>query len=250
MSDVYQGSDEREPDERVPSHEAAGDWPAVGATGARFGSAGRREKRERSWRAAARAAVRRTAAVVSGGSVQDDAAARTGARTPGSAPVAAPPSPDASVQKADVQVAEPAWTGPIPTEPAPTEPAPAEPAPTEPVPATESKPAESFSLVRPFVRSGGRTDSDIDLQLETLVSVSGTLDDRDSLDEYRRVLEACDRPRSIAEIASLTQLPIGVARVLVGDLAGAGTLVVHRSAGKDGPDTVLIQRVLDGIRRL
>jgi uncharacterized protein DUF742 len=61
-----------------------------------------------------------------------------------------------------------------------------------------------------------------------------------------------DRP-SIAEIASYAALPIGVIRVLVGDLVESGHLRVHATL-TDRSTVVdrrrLIERTLDGLRAL
>jgi Protein of unknown function (DUF742) len=38
--------------------------------------------------------------------------------------------------------------------------------------------------------------------------------------------------------------------VLIGDLAAAGTLVVHRTAAGSGPDLALLHRLLTGLRNL
>ena len=105
--------------------------------------------------------------------------------------------------------------------------------------------------VRPYVRTGGRTKSRTELALETLVTVSGRPGRPASL-EYRNVVDLCGVPRSIAEVAALSALPVGVARVLVGDLAEQGLLTVHDTRGSAGAadDMALMQRVLAGLRRL
>jgi len=67
------------------------------------------------------------------------------------------------------------------------------------------------------------------------------------------IIELCrDRP-SIAEISSYAAMPIGVIRVLVGDLVESGHLCVHatltdRSTVADRRR--LIERTLDGLRGL
>jgi uncharacterized protein DUF742 len=110
------------------------------------------------------------------------------------------------------------------------------------------------SPVRPYVRTGGRTRSNRELALETLVSVSQTRprSARPPNREYRRVVDLCGVPRSIAEVAALTSVPVGVARVLVGDLAAQGLLTVHQTRGPSGAatDMALMQRVLAGLRKL
>ena len=109
--------------------------------------------------------------------------------------------------------------------------------------------ADSATRVRPYVRTGGRTKSRTDLALETLVTFSGH--GRPSNLEYRSVVELCGVPRSIAEVAALSSIPVGVARVLVGDLAEQGLLTVHSTRGQTGDaDMALMERVLAGLRRL
>jgi hypothetical protein len=61
----------------------------------------------------------------------------------------------------------------------------------------------------------------------------------------------CAHPKSLAEIGAALKVPVGVARVLVGDLANGGYLDVHlpRSAADDGgPGHALLGRLLDGLR--
>jgi hypothetical protein len=67
----------------------------------------------------------------------------------------------------------------------------------------------------------------------------------------RAIVELCVRPMSLAEIGAALRLPVGVARVLVGDLANGGYLEVHlpRTAARDGgPDHAILGRLLDGLR--
>lgn len=116
-------------------------------------------------------------------------------------------------------------------------------------------PARNASAsVRPYAWTRGRTRSGLDLQLETLVSTSTRGRDQLALlaFEHRSVAELCERAQSVAEVAALLSVPLGVAKVLVGDMAGMGLVVVHRSGGSNGdaPDLALMERVLSGLRRL
>jgi hypothetical protein len=112
----------------------------------------------------------------------------------------------------------------------------------------------SSAAVRPYAWTRGRTRSGLDLQLETLVSTSSRGREQLSLlaFEYRSVAELCERVQSVAEVAALLAVPLGVAKVLLGDMAGQGLVVVHRSTGGSGdaPDLALMERVLSGLRRL
>ena len=113
---------------------------------------------------------------------------------------------------------------------------------------------EQASIVRAYTWTGGRTTSDRALEIETLVSLdeSGWRVDVPVQAEYQQIGQLCRQPRSVAEIAALLSLPLGVAKVLLGDMAGLGLIVVHETASADqsGPDLALMERVLSGLRRL
>lgn len=113
---------------------------------------------------------------------------------------------------------------------------------------------DAASIVRPYAWTGGRTRPAYDLAVETLVSIGAQARDPSRLRQYehRAVADLCRDPRSVAEIAALLKLPLGVARVLIGDMASQGTVVVHQTAGSSGdvPDMALMERVLSGLRRL
>ncbi|SHF30240.1 DUF742 domain-containing protein [Streptoalloteichus hindustanus] len=110
------------------------------------------------------------------------------------------------------------------------------------------------TLVRPYTWTGGRTAPQYNLALETLVSTNDNAvswDEELTSAEIRRVAALCARPRSVAEVAASLSIPLGVARVLLADMALAGSIVVHRAATRDGtPDLALMERVLHGLRRL
>ncbi len=110
------------------------------------------------------------------------------------------------------------------------------------------------SAVRPYAWTRGRTKSGLDLAIETLVSTSQRGRDQMGLlqVEHRAVAELCEQTRSVAEVAALMSLPLGVARVLLGDMAGLGVVTVHQTASSAGnaPDLALMERVLSGLRRL
>jgi hypothetical protein len=107
------------------------------------------------------------------------------------------------------------------------------------------------SVVRPYVRTGGRTRATLDLSLETLVSVLPKDVPYQLPHDEAAVLRICgEQSRSVAEVAALHRIPIGVAKVIISDLASAGLLAVHRSFAATGPDLLLMERVLGGLRRI
>ena len=104
--------------------------------------------------------------------------------------------------------------------------------------------------VRPFTVTGGRTGAQLHLGAERLVSaVDHTRRGHGLGPEEYAVYSACAGSQSIAEIAAATGLPLGVVRVLVGDLAKAGRVVVHPAASEVSK-VALLERVLDGLNRL
>jgi len=156
-------------------------------------------------------------------------------------------------------------TGPLPRPAAdPVVPAPQQPLPvsgpfTGPidVQVPEGEPFGSgsgASAVRPYAWTRGRTKSGLDLAIEALVSTSQRGRDQMGLlqMEHRSVAELCEQTRSVAEVAALLSLPLGVARVLLGDMVGLGVVTVHQTASSAGnvPDLALMERVLSGLRRL
>ena len=110
------------------------------------------------------------------------------------------------------------------------------------------------SIVRPYSWTGGRTRSTVDLRIEAMVTTTERGDDLGALtqSEHRAVAELCREPRSVAEIATLLGVPLGVAKVLLGDMADLGLVVVHRTAtgGANKAHLLLMERVLSGLRRL
>jgi hypothetical protein len=109
--------------------------------------------------------------------------------------------------------------------------------------------------VRPYALTGGRTRPDVDLPIETIVRATprGLSSASRLPSECRRITTMCASPLSIAELSAHLRLPLGVVRVLVGDLVGEGLLNSHVSdAARKGerPDVSLLERVLDGLQAL
>jgi hypothetical protein len=105
-----------------------------------------------------------------------------------------------------------------------------------------------YAFTRGRTRAAGQ-----ELPLEAVVTATGrSLASGASLQmESRAIVEMCALPKSLAEIGAALQVPVGVARVLVGDLANGGHLEVHlpRTAdGDGGPGHVILGRLLDGLR--
>jgi len=113
--------------------------------------------------------------------------------------------------------------------------------------------SEPPRLVRPYVVTRGRTAAvGPTLALDATVRA---LTDGSELDltvgpEPRRIVRLCAEPVSVAELAARMTLPIGVMRVLVGDLDAVGAIDVVVAPTEAATNTRLLERLLDGIRAL
>lgn len=107
--------------------------------------------------------------------------------------------------------------------------------------------------VRSYALTLGRTRPSLPLLLETLVTALDTGPGGLSgmTPEQRNIYLACTESRSVTEIATTVQLPIGVVRVLISDLAQQGKVEIHRTVGS-GPqaDTELLERILHGLHAI
>ncbi|MEV6653181.1 DUF742 domain-containing protein [Streptomyces sp. NPDC051219] len=119
--------------------------------------------------------------------------------------------------------------------------------------------AEAGPLVRPYAMTGGRTKpgpSNVRFDLIALVVVDDSAADSaaESLlgPEHRALLALCrSETQSVAELAADADLPVGVVRVLLGDLLEAGYVKVSRPVPPAQlPDEKILREVIDGLRAL
>ena len=70
--------------------------------------------------------------------------------------------------------------------------------------------------------------------------------------ERRQIVQLCQEPLAVAEVSAHLHLPLGVAKVLITDLASDNLVMTHSvSLTVDHrPDTSLLERVLDGLQSL
>jgi hypothetical protein len=111
------------------------------------------------------------------------------------------------------------------------------------------------SLVRPYTLTAGRTDSRVSLPLEA--PIEAVLSDKPPRwpgnDVRAQICAMCAGSPSVAEIAARLSLPVGVARVLIGDLVSSGHLRVRATLSDQSSvdeRRELIGRTLRGLRAL
>jgi Protein of unknown function (DUF742) len=68
--------------------------------------------------------------------------------------------------------------------------------------------------------------------------------------EHRRILDLCRRPTPIVDLTSEIDLPLGVVRVLLGDLTSEGLVRVLDTQKQPANDQRLLRMVLDGLESL
>lgn len=119
--------------------------------------------------------------------------------------------------------------------------------------------ADAGPLVRPYAMTGGRTEpgpGGARFDLIALVTLDGNVtgSSEDALlgPEHRTLLTLCrTETQSVAELSADADLPVGVVRVLLGDLLESGYVTVSRPVPPAQlPDERILREVINGLRAL
>lgn len=121
-------------------------------------------------------------------------------------------------------------------------------------------------VVRPYAMTRGRTHAGtgaVRLDLIALVTADDpedgdgprrddVLDDHSLAPEHVDIVRLCRREsQSVAELAADLDLPVGVVRVLIGDLLDSGLVHVTRPVPPaELPDENILREVINGLRAL
>ncbi|MDX2854267.1 MULTISPECIES: DUF742 domain-containing protein [Streptomycetaceae] len=115
-------------------------------------------------------------------------------------------------------------------------------------------------VVRPYAMTRGRTSHAAEGRLDLIALViAESRDEDDDADvdrtlspEHLDIVELCRaEPMSVAELAADLDLPVGVVRVLIGDVLEAGLVHISRPVPPaELPDAGLLRDVIDGLRAL
>ena len=109
-------------------------------------------------------------------------------------------------------------------------------------------------VVRPYALTKGRTlpsgGESFDL-IDVVVATSDRMPEYFRPGpEHRRLLSLCRRPTPIVDLTSEIDLPLGVVRVLLGDLISEGMVRVLSTQKQPATDQRLLRMVLDGLESL
>ena len=108
-------------------------------------------------------------------------------------------------------------------------------------------------VARPYMVTGGRTRplGKRQFDLIDIVWATGGQPRRDFSPgpEHHRILGLCRRPTVVADLTAAVGLPLGLVRVLLGDLLYEDLIGASRQANRV-TDRRLLQKVLDGLNAL
>ena len=109
-------------------------------------------------------------------------------------------------------------------------------------------------VVRPYALTKGRTlpsgGASLDL-IDVVIATSERVPEHFRPGpEHRRILDLCRRPTPIVDLTSEIDLPLGVVRVLLGDLTSEGLVRVLDTQKQPANDQRLLRMVLDGLESL
>jgi hypothetical protein len=121
-------------------------------------------------------------------------------------------------------------------------------------------------VVRPYAMTRGRTHAGAEAARLDLIALviadepdpehraahDDALEDHSLAPEHLEIIRLCRlEPQSVAELAAAFDLPVGVVRVLVGDLMDAGLVRVTRPVPPaELPDENILREVINGLRAL
>jgi hypothetical protein len=115
---------------------------------------------------------------------------------------------------------------------------------------------EAGPVVRPYAMTRGRTRpaaGEFDL-IALVVATQPELSARSALGpEHAAIMRICQRPLSVAEVSAYLDLPLGIVRVLLGDLLDKGLILAsgpQAEAQSQGPSQRVLKAVINGLRSL
>jgi hypothetical protein len=112
---------------------------------------------------------------------------------------------------------------------------------------------EAGPVVRPYAMTSGRTRASGDFDLISLVVATRAVAPTDIGigPEHHAIVRLCQRPLSVAEIAAHLDLPVGIVRVLLGDLLDRELILARApQPASQLPNERIFKAVINGLRAL
>jgi hypothetical protein len=108
--------------------------------------------------------------------------------------------------------------------------------------------------VRSYMITKGRAHTDgVRLEFETILSATPLGERRGptlNFEQGKVMALVLESQQSVAEVAALLSLPIGVVKVVCADLVGEGLLEPHAASTDVASDVSLLTRLIQGVRAL
>jgi hypothetical protein len=109
-------------------------------------------------------------------------------------------------------------------------------------------------VVRPYAMTRGRTrpsSGEFDLIALIVAIQPVTAIAADLSPEQATIIELCQHPQSVAEISAHLDLPVGIVRVLLGDLLDSGFILTREPRRiTHSPGEPVLRAVINGLRSL
>lgn len=117
-----------------------------------------------------------------------------------------------------------------------------------------AKPGErDVAILRPFLLTSGRvvpSDTSLEIEAQVVASQQGRTSYRELAFEQRDIVLLCHTTMSVAEVAARLRYHVGVARVLIADLAASGHVIVRRPDVEPALDLDMIERVIRALEAI
>jgi Protein of unknown function (DUF742) len=111
----------------------------------------------------------------------------------------------------------------------------------------------AVSRLPPYLMTSGRAepvDRTLEIEAQIMTTELGAMVASGLSFEQADVVRLCAVTMSVAEVAARLKLHIGVARVIVADLAALGYVIVQRPSHSLAHDPSLIERVIRGLEAI
>ncbi|GGM05441.1 MULTISPECIES: DUF742 domain-containing protein [Micromonospora] len=112
---------------------------------------------------------------------------------------------------------------------------------------------EAGPLVRPYAMTGGRARPKNGFNVISLVLATGQAPPLELglSPEHQHIVNLCQRPLALAEVAAHLRLPLGTVRVLLDDLLARGLVRVSEPRPPATlPDNQVFEALINGLRKL
>jgi hypothetical protein len=105
-------------------------------------------------------------------------------------------------------------------------------------------------MLRPYLLTSGRVDASLEIEAQVVATEQGRASYHQLTFERRDIVLLCHAAMSVAEVAARLHYQIGVARVLIADLAASGDVLVRRPDAAPALDVAMIERVIRALEAI